>query len=151
MRLLANILFFFAKGIVVKTTDAMLFFPGFIRRKSIVMKNSLNPSFIRETYHGKRDATIISVGRLDSNKNQAILIHAFAKISHDYPDYRLILYGEGEDRKKLEEMVKTLGLANKITLPGTIENVAETIYKAGIFVLTSNTEGMPNALIFGLS
>ncbi|MDD3661276.1 MAG: glycosyltransferase [Lachnospiraceae bacterium] len=147
IRLLANILFSFADGVVLKTTDAMQFFPRYIRNKSIVMKNSLNPTFIRETYQGTREKTIISVGRLDSNKNQTILIKAFARLSKEHPEYDLILYGEGEDRNKLEEMVHKADLDNKIMLPGTIENVAETIYKAGIFVLTSNTEGMPNALI----
>jgi len=147
LKWIANIVFVWADGMVVKTNDALKFFPGYLHKKAIVMKNSINPAFLREPYMGSRAKTIVSVGRLDANKNQSMLITAFSKIEKEYPEYNLFLYGEGEDRKKLEDMVADLGLLEKIFLPGIVEDVAATIYKAGIFVLTSNTEGMPNALI----
>lgn len=147
MRILAKSLFGFADGIVVKTTDAMQFFPRLLHKKIVVMKNSLNPQFLRTPYEGERDKTVISVGRLDENKNQQMIIRAFAGLADRYPEYRLILYGEGELREALTTKVSELGLLERISLPGAISDVAGMIEKAGIFVLSSNTEGMPNALI----
>jgi glycosyltransferase involved in cell wall biosynthesis len=60
---------------------------------------------------------------------------------------RLDIYGDGECREKLEDLVKSKGLSDRISLSGSISNVPEHICNARIFVLTSNTEGMPNTLI----
>lgn len=147
LRYLAYLLFARADGMVVKTSDALQFFPRKLRKKAIVMKNSINPTFLREPFTGIREKTIVSVGRLDANKNQSLLIEAFSKIAMKYPEYKVLLYGEGEDRTKLEGIIRDMHLSDRIVLSGIIQDVAEKIHKAGIFVLTSNTEGMPNALI----
>ncbi|MDE7045617.1 MAG: glycosyltransferase, partial [Acetatifactor sp.] len=57
------------------------------------------------------------------------------------------IYGEGEKRKELKALAKDLGLEERILLPGNEEQVEEVIYRARVFVLPSNTEGMPNTLI----
>ena len=147
MRILAKTLFFFADGIVLQTKDAIGFFPKIIQKKAIILKNSLNPAFMVESFEGDREKVIVSVGRLDSNKNQALLIQAFLAIEHLYPEYKLVLYGEGEDREKLEGLVAKAGMQERVNLPGVTTDVVKAIYKASVFVLTSNTEGMPNALI----
>ena len=147
MRFLAKTLFLLADGIVLQTKEASRFFPVKIRNKAVILKNSLNPAFIKERFEGDREKVIVSVGRLDANKNQALLLRAFLAIAEEYPDYRVILYGEGEERAKLEQIVKEAGLRSRISLPGVTTDVVEAIYKASVFVLTSNTEGMPNALI----
>ena len=147
MRFLAKTLFLLADGIVLQTKEASRFFPVKIRNKAVILKNSLNPAFIKERFEGDREKVIVSVGRLDANKNQALLLRAFLAIAEEYPDYRVILYGEGEERAKLEQIVKEAGLRSRIGLPGVTTDVVKAIYKASVFVLTSNTEGMPNALI----
>ena len=63
------------------------------------------------------------------------------------PEYELIIYGEGSLRETLEKQVRDLGIEQKVKLPGNDANVLEKIRDAGIFVLSSNYEGMPNALI----
>ena len=82
-----------------------------------------------------------------NKKNQKILIEAFSKIEGAYPEYELIIYGEGSLRETLEKQVRDLGIEQKVKLPGNDANVLEKIRDAGIFVLSSNYEGMPNALI----
>ena len=64
-----------------------------------------------------------------------------------YKEYKLIIYGEGNSREKLEELIRELGIEKRVILPGIIEDVKEKIYKATMFVLSSRYEGMPNALM----
>lgn len=147
MRFAACHLFRRAAGVVVQTSACKRFFPGKIQEKAVLLLNPINPSFFGEAYEGEREHTIVTVGRLDENKNQQLVIRAFAKIAGQYPDYRMILYGKGEKEAALRELVKELRLENRVEFPGVIDDVPEKIKKAGVFVLSSNTEGMPNTLI----
>ena len=116
-------------------------------RKSVVLPNSLNPAFIREVYAGEREKQIVAVGRVDANKNHRMIIKAFAGLAERYPEYELVIYGEGELRQELLHEVEEMGLQERIHLPGSIVDVAGAIDKASVFVLSSNSEGMPNTLI----
>lgn len=147
MRLLAELLFRRAAGIILQTAESKLFFSKRIRRKAVILQNSLNPLFMRERYEGVRDKVIVSVGRLDANKNHEMIIRSFALITDKFPEYRLVIYGEGESRKRLEAVIGELGLGERVSLPGVTGDVAGAIYKAAVFVLSSYSEGMPNALI----
>ncbi len=151
MRFLAKTLFHFADGIVLQTTDAMKFFPKGVRKKSVILKNSLNPVFVRPRYEGTRRRDIVAVGRTDENKNHRMAIRAFLQIAADFPDSRLILYGEGPLRETLQKEVREKGMEERILLPGAVTDVADRIEKAYAFLLTSFTEGMPNTLIEAMS
>lgn len=147
LRLAAKALFPMADGVVLQSRGSMEFFAPAVRRKSIILPNSLNPAFIREVYRGERERRIVSVGRVDANKNHIMIIKAFAALAGQYPDYELTIYGEGELRESLLHQIEEMGLQDRIHLPGSISNVAGAIYKASVFVLSSNSEGMPNTLI----
>ncbi|TCL59415.1 glycosyltransferase involved in cell wall biosynthesis [Kineothrix alysoides] len=147
LRLAARYVFRLAEGIVLQTKSCLTFFPEAVNKKAIILKNSLNPAFIKESYEGEREKQIVAVGRLDANKNHEMIIRAFAEISDRYPDYKLIIYGEGPLRQKLTEYADDLGLSEQVELPGAISNVAEAIYKASAFILSSYSEGMPNTLL----
>lgn len=150
-KILMKILYPRADGYVFQTEDAKNYFNKKIKSKSKVIFNSLNPEFIVEPYMGEREKTIVSVGRLSEQKNHELLIYAFNKIHKEYPEYKLIIYGEGHLRSKYEQLIKKLNLEKYITLPGVIEDIKSKIYKSGIFVLSSNYEGMPNVLMEALS
>lgn len=64
-----------------------------------------------------------------------------------YPDYCLVIYGEGAARKELENYISRFSLQKFILLPGNRTNVLDEMKKASMFVLSSNFEGMSNALI----
>ena len=76
-----------------------------------------------------------------------MLIDAFGRIKKEFPDYTLTIYGEGPFRTELEKRIRELGLEDSVSLPGKVQNVFECIADAELFVLSSNFEGMPNALI----
>lgn len=138
-------------GIVLQTQDAKAYFPKWIRKKAVILENPLNPDFIDEYIAEPRKNEVVTVGRIDSNKNQQLIIDAFCKIAEDFPQMHLILYGDGEDRERLEAYAKNTKYSNQIFLPGPIRNVKKRIEKSKLFVLSSNTEGMPNALMEALA
>ena len=147
LRFLSKTLMGCSAGLILQTPDAFQYFPKWIQKKSVLLENPLNPEFIDEYYTGERTGEIVTVGRLDQNKNQKLIVDAFLRIAGEFPEIKLILYGEGEDRKGLQEYVKNSNYPDRIFLPGAIKDVKEKIRRAKIFVLSSNTEGMPNALL----
>jgi glycosyltransferase involved in cell wall biosynthesis len=88
---------------------------------------------------------VISVARLTAQKRLDRLIAAFALVRD--PDARLIILGEGEDRAALTAQVASLGLQERVTLPGYVRNVADALHQADLFVLTSDYEGLPAAVL----
>ncbi len=147
MRLLARNLFRFADKVILQTKECFAFFPSGVQKKAVILRNPVSDQFFKERYEGEREKVIVAVGRVDENKNHEMLIRAFAGIAEEYPDYKVVVYGEGESRGKLLELVKEYKLTERILLPGSIDNVSEAIYKTRVFVLTSNSEGVPNTLI----
>ena len=146
-RILSRFLMRKADGYIFQTKDAQAFYGGEMAKHSVVIPN---PLFIGENYPetdytGEREKTIVTTGRLNRQKNHLLLIRAFKKIADEHPDYKLIIYGEGPERQNDEILINELGLRDCVLLPGTINNVPERIYKASLFVLSSDFEGMPNS------
>lgn len=111
---LAKTLFYAADGIVMQTADAVRFFQPSLQKKCVILKNSLNPAFVRPRYEDDRPQDIVAVGRMDENKNQRMAIRAFCKIAERFPDARLILYGDGPLRRELTEEVRSLDMSERI-------------------------------------
>jgi len=151
LKFVADILFRRAAGVVLQTKDSASFFAKAVQRKSVILENPLNPAFIKPAFTGERRNEIVSVGILDENKNQAMLVKAFHGIAGEFPTMQLMLYGEGEKREELENLARELGIEERVHLPGQCDKVQDTIDKARIFVLTSDTEGSPNAVIEAMS
>ena len=85
----------------------------------------------------EKNNLIIGIGRLTRQKNFLLLIRAFKKILFKYPNYQLILLGEGEQRKLLTEEIIKLELKNKIFLMGYKDNVYKYLLNSDCFILTS--------------
>ena len=141
-----------AAGVVVQSNGAKAKFPKFIQKKCIILPNSLDPSFIRKRYIGDREKKIVMVARINSNKNQEMVMRAFKDAAGEaFPDYRLTFYGDGPDRFKLQRLAVQLGIEKRVEFMGNVMHVAEHIEKASLFILASNHEGMPNSLIEAMS
>lgn len=141
-----------AAGIVLQTNEACEFFPQRLKGKITVLPNSINPAFIDcineyDSNCNCRQHDIIAVGRIDDNKNEKMLIDAFAKIENKYPDWKVRLYGGGDHPEILEEYSDNLGLKGRVIFHGKVDDVPKRMQEASIFVLPSKIEGMPNALI----
>ncbi len=134
-------------GFVFQTKVAMQYFNKTIQSKSIVIHN---PIFLKEMnfYDNSIESNkIVTVGRLHNQKNQKFLIEVFNEFLKKHPDYTLEIYGDGELKKELEQLIASLKLSKSVKLMGTTDNVHKCILRSKMFVLTSEYEGMPNALI----
>ena len=136
-----------ADKIVFQTKGAQACYPPKVQKKSVVILNPLDTSAFptHDFSHEKKE--IVTVGRLEPQKNQKLLINAFSLIADEFPDYNLIIYGEGSLRGELESHIEQLNLQERVLLPGAKEGIQEYIKDASLFVLSSDYEGIPNALI----
>ena len=73
---------------------------------------------------------IVSMGRLSYQKGYDFLIPAFAQLADRYPDWQLVIMGEGADREKLEALRDGLGMKTRILMPGSIQSIAPVLHKA---------------------
>ena len=134
-------------GLVFQSEGARDFFPSSVIQKSIVIHNSVNIPQNQYPMPNVREKRIVSVGRLHHQKNPHLLIDAFARIANRFIDYTFDIYGDGELRKELQDHIDRLALHNRIHLIPSRSDVFDCIYKASLFVLASDYEGMPNALM----
>lgn len=151
-RTLMKLLYKRADGHVFQTQDQKEYFNKRVQSKSVVIYNPLKKEFLEDIDKNfTREKKIVSVGRLDKQKNRKMLIDAFAKIHSEFSEYKLVIYGKGGLKSELEEQIASLNLQNYIELAGVKDNIKEEIYNASIFVLNSDYEGLPNALIEAMS
>ncbi len=87
---------------------------------------------------------ILGVGRLGDQKDFSTLIRAFAIVAEKREQVRLVILGEGRQRKMLEELIKTFNLSDRAILPGYDPNPYSWMSRAALFVMTSRFEGFGN-------
>ena len=136
-----------SKGIVFQTNGAKSYYKKSVQNKSMVILNPFDTQNLPEYNFDNREKTIVSVGRLQPQKNQALLIDAFALIAKDFPDYTLKIYGDGVLKEELQNQIAKAGLGNQVILMGAHKDVLNKINTSSLFVLSSDFEGLPNALI----
>jgi len=90
---------------------------------------------------------ILNVGRLVPQKGQAAIVSAFSRMSGRGPEWTLAILGEGPRRREIEDQIAALRLAENVALPGNIGDPQRYYVKAAIFVMASDFEGVPNALL----
>ena len=124
-------------------------YPTFLHDRIITIPN---PVFPAKTFAkpDQPDATgryqVISVGRLSYQKNYVVLIEAFAKLATRFPQWDLVIWGEGEERPHLQRLVQDKQLEQRIKMPGVTTNVTAAYTVGHLFCLPSLWEGFPNSL-----
>lgn len=136
----------FCERLIMQTESAARYFPEKFRRFIRIIPNPVSAPKNTKEKIPENVKHIISVGRLDSQKDHKTLVCAFAKLVAVYPNLSLTIYGEGHERQNLEKLISSLVLEEKIYLPGTIKNTHEALINADLFVFPSLYEGFPNAL-----
>lgn len=137
-----------AAGWVFQTEEVATWYAPYLKGvASRVIPNAINPAFIRPAYEGGREKVIIGAGRLAKQKNFPLLIRAFARIAPKFPEYKLVIYGKGDLLGSLKSLADELGVAESVEFPGYVPDMPERLARASMFVLSSDFEGMPNALM----
>lgn len=135
-----------SNGYVFQTKEVQNFFCPNIIKKSTIIANPVDDEFIQKPSKIRKNK-IVSVGRLEKQKNHKLLIDAFEKFSNENENYELQIFGEGKLKKELEDYILTKQLEKKVFLMGNTSKIIDNIKDASMFVLSSDYEGMPNALM----
>jgi len=149
---IANVIFSQSDGIVFQTVDAQRSFEKKVQEKGKIILNPVNKLFYdfqSECSFTERKG-IVAVGRLVPQKNYPLLLCAYAKISQKVKD-NLIIYGRGPEEQKLRNVAKQLGIDDRVNFAGVSSQLWKDISNVKLFVMTSEYEGMPNALMEALA
>lgn len=133
-------------GLIVQTREISKWYEKIKIKDKVIIPNAINRDVILPD-RKSIDKKIVAVGRIEKQKNYPMLISAFAMFDKDYPDYRLEIYGRGSQEKSIRKLIEKKELTGKIKLMGYATDISERIADATCFVMTSNFEGIPNALI----
>ena len=145
-RLLGKYLLPLADGCIFQTEQAKHWFPERLQNKSRVIPNAVKPVFF-EVDPQPVPGRVITCGRLHPQKNHKLLIDAFLDAAADIPEAELLIYGEGELRQEMEAYIAEKCEAQRVKLMGNTSDVPGVLANAACFVLSSDYEGMPNALM----
>lgn len=118
-------------------------------KNAIIIPNSL--PFVSKKKSNGTAKQIIAVGRLTYQKGFDILIEIMKKVNQKAPDWKLNIFGEGEDFNELQHKIETEELTNIIHLKGSTENIADKYAENSIFVLTSRWESFGLVLLEAMS
>jgi len=143
-RMLLDRLYPGAAAIVMQTERSKACLPSAQRARAVVIPNPMLAP--RPEPRTPAPPTMVAVGRLNEQKGFDLLLDSFAAISGQVADWRLVIFGDGPDRARLEQQIERLGLAGRVALPGASATPAAWIAACDLFVLSSRYEGFPNVL-----
>lgn len=144
MKMLRKIFYPFADCMVFQTEGAKNDSPKSVAKKGVIIPNPVKQGLPRCTAERH---VICAAGRLSEEKNYHLLINSFKGIADLHPEYSLSIYGQGIMENELKEYVNSIGLGDRVVFEGYCLDVHERMKDAEIFVLSSNSEGLPNSLL----
>ena len=138
-RVLRRIFYPFASALTVLSKSDFSYY-SFVKNKVIIY----NPSIFKPSFGGQKEKLIIFVGRLEYVKGCDIFLRALALLKLD--DFKLLVLGDGSQKKSLQSLSAGLGLKN-LEFLGSVSDIQNYYKKAKIIVSSSRFEGLGNALI----
>lgn len=152
-QLISNICLIFSKRITVQLPSYVSKYPSYLRSRISVIPNPAIYANEIEEYTGekRRQKYILCLGRLSYQKNHEFLLRSYSLISSKYPDWCLIIIGDGDYNEKLIALKKELLLGEQCQFFEKTNNVSEWYNKAAFLVLPSLWEGFPNVLLEAFS
>ncbi len=151
MNFIRDHLYRHAHRVILQTEDAKAFFSRKVINKSRILMNPLPEEIFEKDIHQEREKTIISSGRLTIYKGFDHLIDSFSIFYKKHPEYRLKIFGKGELEDILQKHIDDIGLSGKAILCGFSDNVYEELVHGGMYVSSSISEGVSNALMEALT
>lgn len=135
---------------ILQSEDQKPFFSKSVQKKCVIVPNPLNEAYEKagKTEFSERVTRFAAAGRLSKQKNFPLLIKAFAKACEAHSDITLDIYGKGDDTyvAELQALIDELGVSERVRLCGRSDNMHGELMEHDAFVMSSDFEGMPNAL-----
>jgi glycosyltransferase involved in cell wall biosynthesis len=114
----------------------------------VTIPNAVRGSTFLGDHRGRvNEPIILGIGRLAQQKGFDLLLSAFSNSGLADDGWRLVVLGEGDERKALSKLSEDLGVSESVEIPGHARNVSNWIFRSSIFALPSHYEGFPNALL----
>lgn len=140
-----KVFYYFASGIICNSNSSTNYFKKIYKNKNII--KIYNPIEIKKIKKNKNIKNqIISVGRIQNQKNFFGLIKAFNIVTAKLPDIKLMIIGSGSEKKELKKLCSKLNLNKKVQFL-KYQDPIKFINSSKLFVLNSLWEGLPNILI----
>ena len=145
LKILRNLIYSIADAIVFQTEEAKNYFNKSVSKKGKVIINPIKPNLPQRNQNTEN--VIVAVGRLSKQKNYPLLLKVFKQFSDNHSDYKLVIFGEGEEENDIIELINKLNLYEKVFVKKFTNDLHNQIKNYKIYVLTSDYEGIPNSLI----
>ena len=149
-RMLWNLCFYRSDAIIIQTKEQSLYFPEKVRRKCVVISNPISRDFSakHKVYGNEEIRRFLAVARINAQKNYPMMIRAFAQTAQKSPSCTLDIYGAGspEAETEIRKLITRLGMEEIVHLCGWKRNISEILLQYDAFLMSSDYEGMPNAL-----
>ncbi len=143
---LRNFLYRFCNTLVCQTPDIKAFFPQYIQKKAIIIPNPISAK-LPMPYKAERNKNIVNFCRLAKVKNLPLLINAFEIFYKTHTEYTLHIFGDGNIKKELEQMINHKNLQHVIFIHPAQKDIHEQILQSAMFVSSSDTEGLSNSML----
>jgi glycosyltransferase involved in cell wall biosynthesis len=146
-RMLRRLVYRQADLVVAQTQDAAVWLERNCQARVRVIPNSLREL---PTLECRREPLIIAVGRLTTEKGFDLLLRAFARLAHRFPQWRVVIVGDGVERAALLRLREELQLTQRVEFLGEVREVDPWLARAALLVHPSRREGFPNAVLEGM-
>lgn len=144
------------RTVVLTDTTKRDYIRRFHLKKSKILRiyNWVDPKLVIQNegnIYNSRSKKIVTVARLSSEKGCDLLLQVAEKVLVRHPEWTWDIYGDGEDRIKLQEAIKKCKIENQLFLRGRVKEVNRIFGEYAIYVLTSYREGLPLVLLEALA
>jgi len=143
-----------ARLVVAQTPRVANYFQASLQPKVRIIANAVPTAPVSarpDRPNAAERLRIIAVGRFEPHKGFDRLIDAFAGIAKEWPDWDLVIIGEGPERAKLERLVRRHGVDDRVCLPGVVADIYRELAVSHLMAFPSRYEGFPNALAEGMA
>ena len=128
---------------------------GIPERKIEIITAGVDPSEFNESKSDARralgfegsDRIAVIIARLYPEKNHRLLLEAFEEVAQAVPGAKLLIAGEGTERRAIEDEITRLGLSESALVLGVRRDVSRLLAASDVFVLSSDREGLPIAVL----
>lgn len=139
-----------ADAVILQTAEQGEYYSKKVQKKCFVVYNPVAEQYKQNPKTEYEKAIqFVGAGRLCEQKNFPLMINAFKIAVEKYPQLKLSIYGAGKESyvEKLNSIIKEKGLIDNVFLMGRCNDMPNVLKKADAFLMTSDFEGLPNALI----
>ena len=133
----------------MQTESQCDFAPKSWQKKSVVIANPVSELALssEKQIHSDNCQNLIMVGRLDDQKNYSMAVEAISQLKSEYPNIHLDIFGKGWYEDFIKKDIEEKGVCENITLRGWTQNAVQELLDHDLYLMTSDYEGMPNALM----